>query len=113
MAAQPKNKITRVERGKRRHGNTPKLLKDTKVSRVPLHKQGFFGKIMEMVGQGSTNVKGAKAAAVASDDSAKNDKKTKATPATIGTLAPVNARAAIPGKVAPTKKVRQAQHKGS
>lgn len=49
MAAHPKNKITSVEQGKRRAGNTPKLQKNFKHARVALHKQGFFGKLLEMV----------------------------------------------------------------
>jgi len=45
MGAQPKNKITRAERGARRKGNTPTLKKDTKVAKVPLHKQGFVASL--------------------------------------------------------------------
>jgi hypothetical protein len=48
MSAQPKNKITRAEQGKRRHGNTPKLLKDSKSS-IPMHKRSFFSRFMTMV----------------------------------------------------------------
>ena len=44
MGAQPKNKITRVERGKRRAGNTPSLTRDAKVAKVPLHKKSLMKK---------------------------------------------------------------------
>ena len=50
MGAQPKNKITRAERGKRRRGNTPKLKKDPKVTSIPLHKQGFVAQMMKFAG---------------------------------------------------------------
>ncbi len=45
MGAQPKNKITRAEQGMRRAGNTPKLNKDAKSAKIPLHKKTLFGKI--------------------------------------------------------------------
>ncbi len=45
MTPLPKNKITRAERGKRRQGNTPKLTKNTKVAKVPLHKDKMVQKI--------------------------------------------------------------------
>ena len=44
MGAQPKNKITRAERGKRRAGNTPSLKKDPKKTAVPLHKKSLMSK---------------------------------------------------------------------
>lgn len=47
MGAVPKNKITSVERGKRRAGNRPQLKKDPKVSSVPLHKRGIVASILE------------------------------------------------------------------
>jgi hypothetical protein len=50
MGAQPKNKITSVERGKRRRGNTPKLKRDVKTSSVPMHKQGFVAQLMKFAG---------------------------------------------------------------
>lgn len=53
MAAHPKNKITRVEQGKRRRGNTPKLLKDVKVHAIPAHKRSLFGKILGLIGESS------------------------------------------------------------
>jgi len=50
MGALPKNKITRVERGKRRRGNTPSLKKDPKVAKVPGHKQGLVSKFLKALG---------------------------------------------------------------
>ncbi len=49
MGALPKNKISRVERGKRRHGNTPKLKKDLN-SATPKHKQGFTAEFLRFIG---------------------------------------------------------------
>jgi hypothetical protein len=54
MGAQPKNKITSVERGKRRRGNTPKLKKDPKTASIPLHKQGFVAELMQFAGFSSS-----------------------------------------------------------
>ena len=45
MGALPKNKITRVERGKRRAGNTPTVTKDAKTTKVPLHKRGLVAQV--------------------------------------------------------------------
>ncbi|MGD9129908.1 MAG: hypothetical protein PVJ09_05470 [Candidatus Woesebacteria bacterium] len=51
MGAVPKNKITRVERGKRRSGNKPTLNKQTiKKNSVPLHKRGLIAQIKKAVG---------------------------------------------------------------
>ena len=50
MAAQPKNKITRAERGKRRRGNTPKITKDSKHALVPRHKQSLVDTVLKVVG---------------------------------------------------------------
>ena len=50
MGALPKNKITRVERGKRRRGNTPKLLKDPRTTQIPTHKQGLVAQIFAAAG---------------------------------------------------------------
>ena len=36
MTPLPKNKITRAERGKRRRGNTPKLVKNAKVAKLKM-----------------------------------------------------------------------------
>ncbi|NCN45687.1 hypothetical protein GW927_03965 [Candidatus Pacearchaeota archaeon] len=49
MGAVPKNKITSVERGKRRAGNTPSLKKDTKISKTPLHKQGLMASFLKAI----------------------------------------------------------------
>lgn len=48
MTPLPKNKITRAERGKRRSGNTPKLVRDTKVTKVPLNKAKVVAKMKMM-----------------------------------------------------------------
>lgn len=45
MGALPKNKITRVEQGKRRAGNTPTLTKHPKSNTVPLHKRGIVSQL--------------------------------------------------------------------
>lgn len=50
MGALPKNKITRVERGKRRRGNTPSLKKDPKVTQIPAHKKGIVAKFLKSLG---------------------------------------------------------------
>ncbi|MBQ6449414.1 hypothetical protein IJJ08_00720 [bacterium] len=46
MTPLPKNKITRAERGKRRRGNTPKLTKNIKTAKVPLHKDKMAQKLL-------------------------------------------------------------------
>ncbi|MCA9372830.1 hypothetical protein KC921_01875 [Candidatus Woesebacteria bacterium] len=46
MGALPKNKITRAERGKRRRGNTPKLVRDVNTTKTPLHKRGLVASIV-------------------------------------------------------------------
>jgi hypothetical protein len=48
MSAQPKNKITRVEQGKRRAGNRPDLTKDTHSAKVPAHKLNVFKNMLSM-----------------------------------------------------------------
>lgn len=55
MGALPKNKITRVERGKRRRGNTPSLKKDVKTTSIPMHKQGFVAQFLKSVGLDKNN----------------------------------------------------------
>ncbi len=98
MSAQPKNKITRVEQGKRRRGNTPKLQRDPKTHSVPLYKRGFFDKIMKKIGSSSSG-------------ETKESKKTKSHQAagnpTAKTTAPKMATMS-----APVKKARSTQHKG-
>jgi len=49
MGALPKNKITSVERGKRRAGNTPKLKKDLSKAKVPAHKLGLVSQIFKAI----------------------------------------------------------------
>jgi hypothetical protein len=106
MGALPKNKITRVERGKRRAGNTPKLVKDTN-TKAPLHKQGFVAEFLQFIGLETKPA--AKTAAPAKTET-KSAAKTKAAP-----QAPQAGRTARPtqgGKQAAGKTVRKAQHKG-
>lgn len=50
MAAVPKNKITRVERGKRRKGNTPSLVKNAATSQPQFHKRGFVAMLIKNLG---------------------------------------------------------------
>jgi hypothetical protein len=49
MGAHPKNKITRVEQGKRRAGNRPKLAKNAKHVAVPAHKKSLFSRFAAAV----------------------------------------------------------------
>lgn len=64
MGAHPKNKITRVEQGKRRAGNTPKLAKNKAHAAVPAHKKTLFGKFLTAVAGAITKpaIRGKKAA---------------------------------------------------
>lgn len=50
MGALPKNKITRVEQGKRRAGNKANIKKDPKTNAIPLHKQGFVASMLKSLG---------------------------------------------------------------
>jgi hypothetical protein len=50
MGALPKNKITSVERGKRRRGNKPTITKDVKIAKAPLHKQALVDYILKKIG---------------------------------------------------------------
>jgi len=54
MGAHPKNKVTRVEQGKRRAGNTPKLAKNKAHTPVPAHKKSLFSKFVAAVTGGVT-----------------------------------------------------------
>lgn len=47
MGALPKNKITRCERGKRRSGNTPNLLKNPQKTNIPLGKKRLADQILK------------------------------------------------------------------
>lgn len=49
MGALPKNKITRVEQGKRRRGNRPMLKRDLNTA-VPLAKQGLVNQVFSALG---------------------------------------------------------------
>lgn len=51
MGAVPKRKITRVMRGKRRAGNTPKITRDVNIAKIPFHKRGFMASLMKAVGK--------------------------------------------------------------
>lgn len=55
MGALPKNKITRVEQGKRRRGNRPMLKKDVNTAAVPLAKQGLVNQIFTALGIDAAN----------------------------------------------------------
>lgn len=50
MGALPKNKVTRVEQGKRRAGNKAAVKKDPKVTAIPLHKQGLVATLRKNLG---------------------------------------------------------------
>lgn len=50
MGALPKNKITRAERGKRRAGNKPKVLKDSHTHQIPRQKKSLFAAMMASMG---------------------------------------------------------------
>lgn len=50
MGAVPKNRITSVERGKRRAGNRPKLRKNLKQAKTPLHKRGLVAQMFKRMG---------------------------------------------------------------
>lgn len=50
MGALPKNKVTRVEQGKRRAGNKANVKKDPKTNTIPLHKQGFVASLLKNLG---------------------------------------------------------------
>jgi len=50
MPPLPKNKITRIEQGKRRAGNKPGLKKDIKRASTPAHKQGLVASIFKKLG---------------------------------------------------------------
>jgi hypothetical protein len=50
MGALPKNKITRVEQGKRRAGNKAQVKKDPKITAIPMHKQGIVASMLKKMG---------------------------------------------------------------
>lgn len=99
MAAHPKNKITRVERGKRRAGNTPKLKKDTNVTKMPLHKRTLASRILGKLGLTKTAPEVTEAP------------KHHAEPKTV-TPAMLQSQKPAAKKQAAVKTVRKTQHKG-
>lgn len=98
MGAHPKNKITRVEQGKRRSGNTPKLKKDAKHGKVPLHKATLAERFAKAVAGASVKPEKKKAVKTAKAVKPAAEKKS---------AAPVEKKAAekaAPAKKAPAKK---------
>ncbi len=105
MAAQPKNKITRVEQGKRRHGNTPKLSKDPKTTKISIHKVTFYAKMLSLFGSSSASDR-------KSDKPNKSAKKAKkAAPKTAG--GPMTTQTAAKSQTPTVKKTTRTQHKGA
>lgn len=101
MGALPKNKITRVERGKRRAGNKPKITKDANHASVPPYKRGLVASILRSVGL--SQEKTPKAVA----------KKTVASKPVTTSVAPVvSAKPAKKAASVQPKTRRQTQHKG-
>lgn len=92
MGALPKNKITRVERGKRRAGNRPTLVQDLN-TKVGQHKQGFVAQFLTFMGLGN--------APVSSKSAAPKAKKAATT-----TVAPAKTAAIKPKMAAPAKSVK-------
>lgn len=109
MAATPKNKITRAERGKRRRGNKPLLKKDAHSS-VPLHKRGFMSELLKFVGVSSTpvsNLQNTKS----NPKLSRSRRKAASVAATTGAR-PDMARVNKPAQVNVSKAGRVTQHKG-
>lgn len=110
MAATPKNKITRAERGKRRRGNRPMLKKDMHSS-VPLHKRGFFSELLKFVGVSSTpvsNLQNTKS----SPKLSRSRRKAAASEGQVAGARPEAARVAKPTPQKMGKTGRVTQHKG-
>jgi len=101
MGALPKNKITRVERGKRRAGNKPKITKDANRANIPPHKRGIVASILRSVGltQAQTPDKVTK-------------KMTPSTASTSQVVVPAKTKAPKPVTAVQPKTRRQTQHKG-
>lgn len=113
MGALPKNKITSVEQGKRRRGNSPKLKKDTH-ARVPLHKKGFFSELFKFLGLESSAKTAAKPAAKAQSEAKKAKSETKTTKVVAkpkAKTAPTKPTVKVPERVR-VKPTRVTQHKG-
>lgn len=98
MGAQPKNKITRVEQGKRRSGNTPKLKKDAKHGKVPLHKVSLAERFAKAVAGAVTKPEKKKVVKTAQSTKTVAEKKPKAAVEKEATPKPT------PTKKAPAKK---------
>jgi hypothetical protein len=114
MAAQPKNKITRVERGKRRHGNTPKLAKESTTGLVPLYKRGYFEKVMKLVGLKTETSKGTKAEATPKTVKTTEAARATIAPATASGVSPIaqTAKPNLAKQANSVKKIARTQHKG-
>jgi hypothetical protein len=111
MAGQPKNKVTRAEQGKRRRGNTPKLVKNLKQAKVPHHKQTLFGRFVRLWS-------GAPTAAPVSK-TAEKKAAASATPSAVAAPGAQQALRPAPRATAPAQKnmaakprTRTSQHKG-
>jgi hypothetical protein len=76
MGAVPKNKITSIERGKRRSGNRPDLVKDLKFAKTPKHKRGLVAQMFKRMGL-SLQAKSGKAQAKTSKSGKTKSKKSK------------------------------------
>ncbi len=81
MTPLPKNKITRAERGKRRQGNTPKLIKNIKTAKTPLHKEKIAQKLLMILAPRPSVDETAAKKALAEKMSKKGSKKPAAKPA--------------------------------
>jgi len=101
MGALPKNKITRVERGKRRAGNKPKITKDANRASIPPYKRGIVASILRSVGLTQEKI------------ASQSTKKTISKKATSGQVATASqTKAAKPVAAVQTRARRQTQHKG-
>lgn len=100
MGALPKNKITRVERGKRRAGNKPKITKDANIASIPPYKRGIVASILRSVGLSQEKT----------PEASKKAARAKASVAQTNTSA--KPKAAKPVGAVKTKARRQTQHKG-
>ncbi len=103
MGAHPKNKITSVERGKRRAGNTPKLKRDHNVVSIPLHKRGLVASILRKIG---VTTPGA-------TPEVESEKKHVTDQQAVAGQAPVAQKTAKPApQSVPKATVKRTQHKG-
>ena len=100
MGALPKNKITRVERGKRRAGNKPTITKDVNTASIPPYKRGIVASILRSVGLSQEKT----------PEASKKAARKKTSVAQVTTTA--KPKAAKPVGTVKTKARRQIQHKG-